>query len=116
MNDKTAPLTYYTDSTERRYLRISTNFSVRVFHDAKPTLGRGHDLGAGGMAIYVPLELATGTLVSLSFQLPYSRMILGVRARVRNSEGFRYGVEFVDLTLAELQEIKRITAILELTA
>jgi hypothetical protein len=78
--------------------------------------GRGHDLGVGGMAIYVPLELAVGTSVNISFQLPYSRMVLGIRAIVRNSNGFRYGVEFVDLTSAEVEEIKRITNVLELTA
>jgi PilZ domain len=113
MTNKTAPPTY---DTARRYLRLSTNISVRVFHGAKPTGGRGHDIGAGGMAIYVPLELAVGTSVNLSFQLPYSRMVFGVRAIVRNSNGFRYGVEFVDFTSAEAEEIKRLAAIMELTA
>jgi hypothetical protein len=113
MNDKTAPPTY---NTARRFCRLSTNINVRVFHGAKQTAGRGHDIGAGGMAIYVPLELAVGTSVNLSFQLPYSRMVLGVRAIVRNASGFRYGVEFVDLTSTEVEEIKRIAAILELTA
>src|ERR1700694_6022325 len=98
MTNKTAPPTY---DTIRRYLRISSNIGVRVFHAAKQTSGRGHDIGAGGMAIYVPLELAVGTSVNLSFQLPYSRMALGVRAIVRNSNGFRYGVEFVNLTPSE---------------
>jgi hypothetical protein len=68
------------------------------------------------MAIYVPLELAVGTSVNLSFQLPHSRMDLGVHAIVRNSNGFRYGVEFVDLTSAEVEEIKRVASIMELTA
>ena len=113
MANKTAPPTY---DIVRRYLRLSANISVRVFHGAKHTAGRGHDIGAGGMAIYVPLELAVGTSVNFSFQLPYSRMVLGVRAIVRNSNGFRYGVEFVDLTSADAEEIKRIAAIIELTA
>ena len=113
MTNKTAAPTY---DAVRRYSRLSTNISVRVFHAAKQTSGRGHDIGAGGMAIYVPLELAVGTSVNLSFQLPYSRMALGVRAIVRNSNGFRYGVEFVDLTSAEAEEIKRIASIMELTA
>lgn len=113
MNEKIAPPRY---DTVRRYCRFSTNISVRLFQGAKHTAGRVQDIGAGGMAIYVPLELAVGTLVNLSFQLPYSRMVLGVRAIVRNSNGFRYGVEFVDLTPDEVEEIKRIIAILELTA
>lgn len=113
MANKTAPPTY---DAVRRYIRLSANISVRVFYGAKHTAGRGHDIGAGGMAIYVPLELAVGTSVNLSFELPYSRMVLGLRAIVRNSNGFRYGVEFVDLTSAEAEEIKRIAAIMELTA
>ncbi len=112
MTDKTAPPTY---DTVRRYSRLSTNISVRVFHGAKNTAGRGHDIGAGGMAIYVPLELTVGTSVNLSFQLPYSQMFFGVRAIVRNSNGFRYGVEFVDLTSAEAEEITRIASIMKLT-
>jgi hypothetical protein len=113
MNDTNPPPTY---DIVRRFCRLSTNISVRVFHDAKQTMGRGHDIGAGGMAIYVPLELAVGVSVNLSFQLPYSRMVLGVRAIVRSTNGFRYGVEFVDLTSTEVEEIKRIAAILELPA
>lgn len=72
MTDKTAPPTYV-----RRYSRLSTNISVRVFHGAKYTAGRGYDIAAGGMAIYVPLEFAVGTSVKISFQLPYSRMVFG---------------------------------------
>ena len=113
MTDKTTSRTY---DTVRRYPRLTTNISVRVFHGAKYTAGRGHDIGAGGMAIYVPLELAVGTSVNLSFQLPYSRILLGVRGIIRNSNGFRYGVEFVDLTSAEAEEIKRIAEIIKLTA
>jgi hypothetical protein len=113
MTDKTAPPIY---NAIRRYRRLSTNINVRIFHDAERTAGSGHDIGIAGMAIYVPLELAVGTSVNLSFQLPDSRMVFGVRAIVRNSNGFRYGVEFVDLTAAEAEEIKRIAAVLELTA
>ena len=113
MTDMTTPPT---GNIVRRYLRLSTNISVRVFHDAKHTAGRGHDIGSGGMAIYVPLELPVGTSANISFQLPYSQMFLGVRAIVRNSNGFRYGVEFVDLTSAEAEEIKRIANIMELNS
>ena len=68
------------------------------------------------MAVYVPLELTVGTLLDISFQLPYSRMVFGVHAIVRNSNGFRYGVEFVNLTPSEAAEIERILSILELAS
>jgi hypothetical protein len=101
----------------RRYERLSLNIAVRVFLEkGQSTTGRGHDVGCGGMAIYVPLDLVVGTSVNISFQLPYSRMVFGVRAIVRNSNGFRYGVEFVTLTPSEAAEIERIISILQLTS
>lgn len=101
----------------RSHDRLSINVSVRVFPPAgKVTWGRGHDIGTGGMAIYVPLDLAVGTPVNISFQLPYSRIMFGVPAIVRNCNGYRYGVEFVSLTAAEAAEVNRITSILKLTA
>lgn len=101
----------------RRYERLSINVSVRVFlRDGQVANGRGHDIGDGGMAVYVPLDIAVGAVVNISFQLPYSRTTLGVRATVRNSNGFRFGMEFVNLTPFEAEEIKRVTSILKLAA
>ncbi len=97
--------------------RLSINISVRVvLDDGSVSSGRGHDLGLGGMAIYVPLDLAVASAINISFQLPYSRIMFGVRAVVRNKNSFRYGVEFMKLTDFEAEEIKRITSILKLTA
>lgn len=100
----------------RRFSRMIVDISVRVFAPAPtpPTNGRGHDVSGGGMALYVPIELNIGDKLQLSFQLPYSRMRLGISAFVRNRNGFRYGVEFVGLTAAETAEIQRVTSILEL--
>jgi hypothetical protein len=101
----------------RRHNRLSLNIAVRVFlENGQFANGRGHDVGAGGMAVYVPLEFAVRTSLNISFQLPYSRLVLGVRAIARNSNGFRYGVEFLNLTPYEATEIERVTSILELTA
>lgn len=82
----------------------------------RQTLARGHDIGARGMAIYIPLQIAVGTPINLSFQLPYSRTVFGIRAIVRSHDGFRYGVEFVDLTPTEAEEIKRVTYLMELAS
>jgi hypothetical protein len=114
VNSKTLPRTL---AAVRRCDRLSVNITVRVFLEkGQFTTGRGHDVGGGGMAIYVPLDLAEGTSVNISFQLPYSRMVFGVRAIVRNSNGFRYGVEFVNLTPSEAAEIERVNSILKLTS
>jgi hypothetical protein len=113
VKDKTLP----PFAAVRRYQRLSINIGARVYLDnGQFTNGRCHDLGDGGMAIYVPLELTVGTVVNVCFQLPHSRMMFGVKATVRNCQGYRYGVEFVALTPAEVDEIKRIASILTLTS
>ena len=100
----------------RNYTRMVLDIAVRVFpKDGAQTNGRGHDIGVGGMAVYVPLELKIEERIAISFQLPYSRIKLGLHAVVRNRNGFRYGLEFAAMTKAESDEIARVAAILELT-
>jgi PilZ domain len=100
----------------RQYPRMMVDIAIRAFpKNGVLTNGRGHDIGSGGMAMYVPLDLALGEKFDVSFQLPYSRIMLGLHAVVRNRNGFRYGIEFERLTKEEVAEINRVTAILELT-
>lgn len=98
----------------RRHERIPINVLVRFFlAEGKVTSGRAYDLAEGGMYIYAPLDLTVGALVNISFQLPNSRIVFGVQAIARNSNGFHYGVEFVNLTSSEASEIERIISILK---
>ncbi len=69
--------------------------------------GRGHDISLGGMAIYVPQLLTLGQEIGVEFDLPHSRLRFGVQCVVRNSEGYRYGVEFLRLDRNELAELKQ---------
>ncbi len=95
----------------RRYPRVKSDIRVRVFVPAKfPTadsFGRGYDISEGGMAIYVPLELAVGHDVVVVLEVPQCRVRLGLTATVRNRNGYRYGVEFAALSNTERQELKR---------
>ncbi len=101
---------------QRRFRRMSVDISVKVFVPGRPaSLGRGHEVSAAGLAVYVPMELPLGIEVSLSFTLPYSRFQFGVAGIVRNRDGFRYGVEFLKLAAAEKAEILRVTDVLALT-
>ncbi len=101
----------------RQHNRVTIDVSVRVFADSfVPTLGRTQDLSSAGMSFYTPLDLALGSEVRLAFTLPMSRFHFGLKAIVRNREGFRYGVEFVALASAERAEIERITGLLALAA
>jgi hypothetical protein len=98
----------------RRHERIPINVLVRFFlGEGKVTNGRAYDIAEGGMYIYVPLDLTVGTVMNISFQLPYSRMVFGVQAIVRHGNGFHYGVEFVNFTSSEAAEIERIITVLK---
>jgi hypothetical protein len=68
------------------------------------------------MALYTPVEWELNQEIQLSFVLPYSRVQFGVRAFVRNRDGFRYGIEFANLGEQEIAEIERVTRILAMTA
>lgn len=83
----------------RKYGRVYVDTSIRVCSNSRPpVLGRTIDIGCGGLAFYAPLELAEGDIIKLEFELPYSEMRFAVTAMVRHRSGFRYGMEFQQLT------------------
>ncbi len=65
--------------------------------EAITTFGRANTLSQGGMGAYIPCSLAIGTRLLLELTFPYSSAEVRVNAVVRSCEGFRYGLEFVDL-------------------
>ncbi len=102
----------------REYERYKVDFPVKVFAKGKRghTQGRSSDLSLGGLSFYAPMELEIGQAIQVHLSLPYSRMVLGLDAVVKNVNGFRFGVEFEKLREAEFAEIERIMKILAITA
>ena len=107
------------DKDQRKFVRTGVDIRIRVFAevDGKPqmTYGRGHDLGEGGMAAYVALELAAGQEIGVEFELPGGRFKFGMRAIVRNAAGYRYGLEFLRMSRKESDELNRCLRIIALT-
>jgi len=95
----------------RRFPRIKSDVRVRAmippYAPAIDSFGRGYDISEGGMAIYVPLELAPQQEILVVFDVPPSRQRLGVRAVVRYASGYRYGVEFQSLDEHDRSELRR---------
>ncbi len=95
----------------RRYPRIKSDVRVRAlfpsYAPALDTFGRGYDISEGGMAIYVPLDLAPEQELLVVFDVPPTRQRLGVRAVVRYASGYRYGVEFQSLDEHDRSELRR---------
>ena len=67
--------------------------------------GRGTDISETGMAIFVPHQLSVEDRAEMEFTLPYSRQPQRVIVHVRNRSGYRYGVEFMTLSMPQRDEI-----------
>jgi hypothetical protein len=89
----------------RRFRRYPTRVVVKVsfFQGAKPIViqGMSNDLCTKGMALYIPVQLPAGQKVQIGLNLPVTREDVFLTAVVRDSEGFRCGVEFQDLTVGQ---------------
>ena len=93
--------------------RCGADFPVKIFAPGSgATMGRSCDLGTGGMGFYAPITLALDEEVHLHFTLPHSRIAFGIAGKVRDINGYRYGVEFEGLTQSEAAELQRIVRLL----
>ncbi|MBV9073293.1 MAG: PilZ domain-containing protein [Acidobacteria bacterium] len=104
----------------RRTPRFRVNFPIKLFANVQQRRcaiqGRSHDLSMLGMAIYIPAELESGQTVQIEFVIPNTNQRLGVNAIVRNSQGFRCGVEFQNLTPLDESGLTKLCAKLEAEA
>src|SRR5258708_729756 len=65
---------------------------------AKATVsGRSNTISQGAKVAYIPASILAGSTVSLDLTFPYSSNGVRVKALVRSCEGFRYGLEFVQV-------------------
>jgi hypothetical protein len=85
----------------RRWDRYKIDVRLRVTitgrGETSTAFGRGNNLSHGGMGAYIPCAIPLGAKVLLEVSFPYSTVELQVPAVVRSCEGFRYGLEFVDV-------------------
>ncbi len=99
---------------KRFHIDVRLRASVRSGGAKLPVYGRVSNLSRGGLAAFLPVELVVGEQIELDLTLPYATQPLKVRAIVRNRRSFAYGLEFVDITSAQLAAIIRTCGALEL--
>ena len=93
--------------------RCGADFPIKIFSPRSGvTMGRSSDLGVGGMGFYAPIAFLLDEEVYLHFTLHHSPIAFGIAAKVRDINGYRYGVEFEGLTQSEASELKRIVKLL----
>jgi hypothetical protein len=108
-------------TTIRRWERyhLELRFKATMTKEGKRIVlfGQGTDVSEGGMAAYIPTELAVSDVVELELALPYltGQQPLRIRAVVRNRNGFRYGLEYTSLASADREMLLKCLKALSLT-
>jgi c-di-GMP-binding flagellar brake protein YcgR len=86
----------------RRWTRhkIDVRLKVSFLNDGKDTaaFGRANSLSLGGIGAYIPCSIPVGETVSLELTFPHTSTEARLRAVIRSCEGFRYGLEFVEIS------------------
>jgi len=100
----------------RRYPRfaIDVRMQVRMFQNGEfhSCWGRSIELGQDGIGATLTGELERGEIVSLEIPLPLSPYPMKVRAIVRYRQGLRYGFEFLTLSDAQRDTMRRVCEML----
>jgi hypothetical protein len=100
----------------RRFPRfaVDTRIQVRMFQGGEflSCWGRSTELGQDGIGATLTGELEKGEIVSMEIPLPLSPYPLKVRAIVRFRQGLRYGFEFLTLSEAQREMLRRICEML----
>jgi len=100
----------------RRFPRfnVSSEFTLRPTGrtSAEHVHGLMTDLAEGGCGGNLDREILPGELVALAFGVPNCDLRLELSARVRYRNAASHGFEFVDLTAAQQQDLKRCLEVL----
>ena len=100
----------------RRYPRFAMDvrIQVKMFQGGEfcNCWGRSTELGQDGIGATLTGELESGEIVTLDVPLPLSPYPLKVRAIVRYRHGLHYGFEFLTLTEAQRDTVRRVCQML----
>ncbi len=93
---------------------VSTSVQIRIVRNGVPVLfeGRSNDLSEDGAGLMVEADLIPGETISLSFVLPTAPEPLLVYGMVRHRSGQHYGIEFLELTPAQREAVRRLCEVL----
>jgi hypothetical protein len=92
--------------------RYELDLHLEVSVGSTTALGRSRDVSISGIGAYIPCELAIGQFVNVFMRLPFKKANLSCGAVVRNRSGFRYGLEFSNVRMAQQEFINEICSTL----
>jgi hypothetical protein len=86
----------------RRWTRHKVDVRLKVLFlaDGKDAaaFGRANSLSRGGIGAFIPCSIPVGETVCLELTFPYTSTEARLNAVIRSCDGFRYGLEFVELS------------------
>ena len=111
LTDSKAADTKPDSRTTRRFSRraLDVHLSVHVFRAGENISfwGRSSEIGEDGIGATLTGELEPGEVVSMELSLPMAPFPIKFRALVRYRDGLRHGFEFLALSKAQRDEIRR---------
>jgi hypothetical protein len=93
----------------RKWQRFKIDIRVKMWRSEKSddvVVVRTGVMSEGGMSVYTPESLELGTTVLVEFSLPGTSRELLLPALIRNRCGFRCGMEFMKLVMADRMLIR----------
>jgi hypothetical protein len=104
--------------TSRRFPRypLDVKLTVHVFRAGENVSywGRSNELGADGIGATLTGTLESGEVVAMEVLLPMAGYPMKFRALVRYRDGLRHGFEFLALTAAQREEVRRVCEMLSM--
>src|ERR1700730_7193157 len=109
-----APAGKFTFTRRLPRFPIDILLQVKMFQDGefRTCWGRSTEMGQDGIGATLTGSLENGEIVSLEIPLPLSPYPLKVRGIVRYRQGLRYGFEFLTLSDAQRDTIRRVCELL----
>lgn len=104
--DKT-DLDFELPETKRTTHRIRPGHEAPVFFQIQGQDCRVYDISAGGASFQIPPGVHAGDVVPASFRLPHINSLVEVKVRIVSVENDIARSGFVDLSLADREEIHR---------
>lgn len=98
------------EKAKRRFERFEVDARVKVSVTRKGEkivfTGTAHDISVGGMALFLGGDLNLGETVTVTFALIFSTQLI-VQGVVRSRDRYEYGIEFLNTSKSQQEEIIR---------
>jgi c-di-GMP-binding flagellar brake protein YcgR len=96
--------------SKRRFERFEVEARVKVSVTRKGEKinfsGTAHDISVGGMALFLSGDLYAGEMITVTFALVFSAQLI-IQGVVRSRDRYEYGIEFLNPSRTQQDEIVR---------